>query len=441
MLPVSWNPLLGQGTVIDRVAAVVGKNMILQSDLDAQYFQYRMQGSIEGTEHEVKCRVLEMMLLEKLLLNQAELDSIEVSDSDVEVEMDRRLRYFIAQFGSQQKLEEFYQKSITEIKDEFRELIRDQRKVEQVQQGIIKNIAVTPSEVKTFYKTIPRDSLPLINAQVEIAQIVKIPPVSLEQKVILKERLRELRKRILAGESFATLAILYSEDPGSAAKGGELGFYGRGELYPEFEAAAFKLGDGEISEIVETKAGLHIIQMIERKEEYINVRHILLMTKPSPLEVEKAQLKLDSIASDIRAGVITFDEAVKKYSDDPGKANSGLMINPNTGNTTFEMAELEPQVSFVIDRLEIGEVSNTVPMKTDEGEEAYRLLMVKKRTEPHRANLEDDYNYIQELALKDKQGKKLNEWIGKHLDNAYIMIIPEYQDCPFTHNWPGTLVE
>jgi peptidyl-prolyl cis-trans isomerase SurA len=181
MLPVSWNPLLGQGTVIDRVAAVVGKNMILQSDLDAQYFQYRMQGSIEGTEHEVKCRVLEMILLEKLLLNQAELDSIEVSDSDVEVEMDRRLRYFIAQFGSQQKLEEFYQKSITEIKDEFRELIRDQRKVEQVQQGIIKNIAVTPSEVKTFYKTIPRDSLPLINAQVEIAQIVKIPPVSLEQ--------------------------------------------------------------------------------------------------------------------------------------------------------------------------------------------------------------------------------------------------------------------
>lgn len=427
--------LSAQEKVVDRIVAVVGKNMILESEVEAQYIQYRAQGTVTGSASSVKEQILESMLLEKLLLNQAELDSIEVTDSEVEQTLDQRLRYFISQFGSQEKLEEFYQKSIVEIKAEFRDLIRDQLKVDKVQQDVTKNVSITPSDVKVYYKNLPKDSIPLINAVVQIEQIVKIPPVSMEQKVMIKERLRELRKRILNGERFATLAILYSEDPGSASKGGELGFYGRGELFPEFEAVAFKLNPGEVSEIVESKAGFHIMQMIERKGDYINVRHILLTVKPSPIDIEKAVTQLDSIARSIRNDSITFEKAAAKFSDDPGKNNNGLMINPYTNNTEFQMDQLDPQVSFVVDKLEIGEVSTPVPMKTEDGLDAYRIMCVKSRTEPHRANLADDYDMIQQWAMADKKQQKMKEWVNKNIQNAYVMIVDDYKDYNFNYDW------
>jgi peptidyl-prolyl cis-trans isomerase SurA len=421
--------------VIDRVIAVVGKHMILESDVEAQYIQKRMQGEIEGSATTVKCQILESMLLEKLLLNQAELDSVEVTDSEVEQELDQRLRYFIQQFGSQEKLEEFYQKSIIEIKEEFREMVKNMLLVRRVQGQITENVFVTPSEVREFYRSLPVDSIPLVNAEAEIAQIVRVPPVSMEQKVVIKEKLRDLRRRVINGENFATLAILYSEDPGSAAKGGEIGFYGRGELYPEYEAVAFKMKDGEISEIVETKAGFHIIQLIERKGDYVNTRHILLMTKPSPVDLEAAREKLDSIYTMIESGGITFEEAMKKYSDDPGKNSGGMIINPYTGTTKFEMDQLEPQLSFAINRLEVGQVSKAIPTQTEEGEEAFHLVKLVSRTEPHRANLEDDYNVIQEWALGQKKQDKLIEWVDKNIENAYVMIIDDYQNCEFTNQW------
>jgi peptidyl-prolyl cis-trans isomerase SurA len=435
LLLVPGRNAYAQPKVVDRIVAVVGKSMILESEIEAQYLQYRAQGNIEGSASDMKCRILEQLLLQKLLLNQAALDSVEVTDSEVEQKMDERLRYFIAQFGSQQKLEEFYQKSIIEIKEEFRDLIRDQLKEQKVQQDITKNVIVTPSDVKSYYRNIPKDSLPLINSSVEIQQLVKIPPVSPEQKTAIKEKLRELRKRILAGESFSTLAILYSEDPGSAKKGGELGFYGRGELYPEFEAAAFKLKEGEVSDIVETKAGFHIIQLIERKGDYINVRHILMKPKTSPEELEKSRNELDSISKLIKDGTMTFDEAVTKFSDDPSKNSAGLMINPATGGTTFEMDQLEPQVSFVIDKMEVGQVSAPVMFRNEEGLDGYRLLKLKSRTEPHRANLDEDYSTIQDWAMQQKQNDKLTEWVDKNVSNAYVMIIDEYKDCNFEYTW------
>lgn len=421
--------------LVDEIVAVVGQNMILESHLESQYLQMRAQGGIRGSASAVKCEILENMMFEKLLLNQAELDSIVVTEPEVEQELNQRLRYFTAQFGSQEKLEEFYGKSIIEIKEEFRELVRNMLLVNRVQQDITANVVVTPSEVKEYFRNIPADSVEFINAQVEIAQVVKMPVISMEQKRQVKERLRELRRRITEGESFATLAILYSEDPGSASKGGELGFYGRGELFPEFEAVAFKLEAGEISDIVETEAGFHIIQMIERKGEYINVRHILLRTKVSPVDLAEAKQELDSIALLIRNDSITFDEAVARFSDDPGKSSQGMLVNPMTSATRFEMDELEPQVSFVIDKLEPGEISNAVPMKTKDGRDAYRILMLKSRTKPHRANLKDDYNRIAETALQAKKTEKVNEWVVSNLENAYLRISDRYRDCEFMHDW------
>jgi peptidyl-prolyl cis-trans isomerase SurA len=322
-----------------------------------------------------------------------------------------------------------------EIKEEFRNMVKNNMLVKQVQDDITKNVFVTPSDVREFYRSIPTDSIPLISAKVEMKQIIKVPPVSMEQKVMIKEELRDLRKRIVDGENFATLAILYSEDPGSAAKGGEIGFFGRGELYPEYEAAAFKLKEGEISDIVESKAGFHIIQLIERKGDYINTRHILLMTKPSPIDLENARLKLDSVLVQIRNGEITFDDAAMKYSDDPGKSSGGFILNPYTGTTWFEMDQLEPQVSFTINKLEVGQISSPVPTTTEEGKEAFRLVKLQSRIEPHRANLNDDYSYLQELALGQKKQEKLVEWVNKNAGNAYIMVIDDYKNCGFTFNF------
>jgi len=427
--------LQAQEKVVDRIIAVVGPNMVLESDIEAQYLQAKMQGSIEGSARTVKCQLLENMLLENVLLNQAELDSVVISDSEVEQSLDQRLRYFISQFGSQEKLEEYYGKSIIEIKEEFRDLVKNNMLVQEVQKNITKNVFVTPSDVKDFYRDIPVDSIPLISAKVEMRQIIKIPPVSLEQKVMIKEKLRDLRRRVMEGENFATLAILYSDDPGSAAKGGEIGFFGRGELYPEYEAAAFKLKEGEISEIVESKAGFHIIQLIERKGDYINTRHILLQTKASLSDLENARIKLDSILVQIRNGEITFEDAAVKYSDDPGKSGGAYIINSYDGTTWFEMDQLEPQVSFIINKLEVGQISSPVPTQTEDGKDAYRLVKLQARNEPHRANLNDDYSYLQDLALQQKKQQKLIEWVNKNVNNTYIMVIDDYKNCEFNYNF------
>lgn len=427
-----------QSAVIDKVVAVVGKNIILQSDIENQYMQMRMQGNISGSGEKIRCKILEDLLFQKLLLNQAELDSVTVTDNQVEQEMERRLRYFITEIGSQEKLEAYYNKSIPEIKNELRRLVKDQMMSEKVQSDIMSKVTVTPQEVRSFFKAIPKDSIPMVNTEYEIVQIVKNPPISADEKLEIKERLAGFRKRILAGERLSTLAVLYSEDPGSARKGGELGFYGRGELYPEFEAIAFKLKEGEISDIIETEAGFHIIQMIERRGEYINVRHILLMTKVSPQALERAKTQLDTIAQRIRAGELTFEEAVEKYSEAAAKGNQGLLINNYTGGTKFESDALDPQVLFVVDKLAVGEISNPVPMKTEDGKDAYRLLKLKEKTTPHIANLKDDYARIQQWALGQKKQKAVENWIKNKSKNAFIHIEENFESCNFSFNWKSS---
>lgn len=427
--------MYAQQQVVDKIVAVVGKNIIMQSDIEEQYLQYRLQGGIKGSAHSIRCEILEDHLFRKLMLNQAELDSIVVTDEQVESEMDYRIRYYVSQLGSQDKVEKYFNKTMAEIKDELRQIIRDQKLIDEVQRNIVTGVSATPSDVREFFYSIPSDSIPMVSAQYEIAQLVKKPPITIDEKLAVKNRLYELRSRILKGERFSTLAVLYSEDPGSAKKGGELGFHGRGEFAPEFEAAAFALKDGEISEVVETEYGYHIIQLIERRGEYINVRHILLTVKVAPEALQQAYNELDSIANLIRNDSISFDEAVRLFSDEDDKVNGGYLVNPNNGSTMFAAEDLDQQVSVVINRLDVGEVSNPVPMKTKNDKDAFRLLIIKRKTTPHRANLKDDYALIQQWTMQKLRQEAINKWINDKSSKAYVKINEDYCDCDFQFDW------
>ena len=433
-LIIKANYAPAQEQIIDEVVAVVGGNFVLQSDIEAQYMQFRMQGAIKDARA-TRCQILEDMLFQKLLLNQAELDSVQVTDDQIEQTMDARFRYYIQQFGSQEKLEEFYKKPLLQIREEFRTLVKEQLMVDEVQQKLTMDVKVTPSEVRSFFNRIPKDSIPTIEMEYEVGQIVKEPSISKEEMDATRERLKGLRERILNGENFAAMATLYSEDPGSSRKGGEVGFVARGQLYPEYEASAFSLKKGEISDIVKSKAGYHIIQLIERRGEMINTRHILLMPKISDQDLAKASRLLDSISNLVNEKKITFEEAALQFSDDPGKINGGLMVNQVTGNTRFTASQLDPKVFFVIDKMKIGDISKPLGMMNEETKQTINLYYLKTRTEPHRANLKDDYSVIQEWALNEKQNTAINKWIGQKIGNTYFRINESYKDCPFRHTW------
>lgn len=434
-----------QPQVIDKVVAVVGKNIILQSDIENQYIQYRMQGMTEGTGQEIRGRILEELLLQKLMLNQAEMDSITVTDEQVEADLNRKIQWFVSRVGSQEKLEAQFGKTMAEIKEEVRQASRDQMLQEQVQSKIMDGVVVTPKEVKEFYNDIPKDSLPTVSPDYEILQIVKRPPVSIDEKLQVKDRLYQIRKRILDGESsFATMAVLYSEDPGSARQGGELGFAGKGVYATNFENTAFNLRDGEISDVIETEFGFHIIQLIERRGETINCRHILLTAKVPVEALERAQNELDSVAQLIRNGDMTFEEACKKYSDDDSKNNGGYLTNAGTGGNWISMRDLQEleqsypeykNLSFVISRLEVGEVSDPVPMTTNENKDAFRLVMIKRKTEAHQANLKDDYSLVQNWAMNQKRQEAIGKWVREKAAKAYIHIDDTFKDTEFYYDW------
>lgn len=434
LLPCSPVAQTQQDTIIDGVVAVVGGNVILKSDIENQYLQIRSQGNILGTAPKLKCQILESMLFQKLLLHQSQVDSLNVTDTQVELEMDRRMRYFISQAGSPDRLEEHFGKSLLEIKNELRDVIREQMLVEQEQQKITKDVSITPSEVKSFFKKIPKDSIPLISSEFEIGVIAKQPVIGDEEKQEAKDKLKNLKERIAKGDDFSTLAVLYSEDPGSSKQGGELGMFKRGEMRPEFEAAAFRLKPGEVSDIVETEDGFHLIQMIERRGEYINVRHILMQPKVSPVNLNKAKATLDSVASAITGKKITYDLAVVRFSDDPGKNSGGLMINPASGNSRFEANQIDAKIFFIIDKLKTGEVSAPV-LSTERGKQEYRIYYLKSRTNPHKANLEEDYARIQQIALEKKKQEVIDEWITSKMNSTYFSITDSYRNCQFQRKW------
>lgn len=434
-LIVCNNNIKAQENVLDEVIAVVGKNIVLHSNVQTQYLQYRMQNGITGSESEIKCTLLENLLYEKLLLDASDSDSVEVTNNEIEQTLDMRLRYYVNQFGSEEKMAEFYKKPLEKIKTELREMIREQLLAEKVSGTITSATVITPSEVKAFFRKIPKDSIPTISPEIEYDQIMRIPIISDEVKKGVFDRLNELRTRIVNGESFSTLAILYSEDPGSAKVGGELGLTKRGSWYPEFEASAFTLESGEISEIIETEAGYHFLQFIARRGEYVNVRHILLIVKASPTAMIETNSFLDSIADLIRTDSMGFDEGVIRFSDDPNRINLGKVVNPNTQTTTFNIDELDQAVAFVISKMEIGDISSSITHKTEDGLNAYRIIKLKSRSEPHEANLTDDYNMVQKWALQQKNDGIIKEWIKDRMSTTFIRINKEYQGCKFDNKW------
>jgi len=431
-IPVSYS----QDKIIDKVVAVVGGKMILKSDVENQYVQAVMQGYKKG-DSTYKCSLLEEMMFQKLLLTQAEIDSVVVTESQIETDLERRIKYFSKQMGGDDQLEKYYNKSIVEIKADFRDVIKDQLLQQNVESKITDGIKVTPSEVKSFFNNLPKDSIPTVSSVIEVGEIVKMPKVNEEAKGIAKEKLNAIRERIVKGENFSTLAVLYSEDPGTSSKGGELGFTSRGDLDPDYEAAAYKLKPGEISPVFLSKYGYHIVQMIERRGELINTRHILIKTKVATEDLLKAKLSLDTIYSKIKSvnDSLTFEKAALRYSNDPSRTNGGLLVNTETGTSKFEPDQLDASIFFVIDKMKVGEISQPVPMTTEDGKQAYRILYLKSRTDPHRANMKDDYDYIQSAALKQKQNKTIAEWIRKKAAATYIRISDEYKYCKFTYQW------
>jgi len=416
--------------IIDQIIATIGKQAILQSEVESQAMQMRAQGYY--TSGDLECEVFEEILFSKLLVNQAILDSIEVNDSEVNAEMERRLNYFINQIGSEEKLEEYYKKPVADIKEEFRVVIKEQMLSQRMQQKITADLKVTPQEVKAFFKNIPEDSLPTINIEFEMEQISVSPKIEEMEILRIKDKLREYKERITQGESFATLAVFYSEDPGSATRGGELGFVSRGDLVPEFSAVAFNLKEGEVSKIVKTEYGYHIIQLVEKKGERINCRHILLKPKISPDEKKKARQRLDSVRTQIVTKEITFKEGCWKFSEDEDtRLNGGIIINPQTGNSKWEAGQLEPKLANAIQDLKVGEISTPFETVDASGQTVYKIVLLKTKTEAHVANLKDDYQRIQDLALEKKKTTFVDDWVSKKVKSTYLRIDDDYKNCAF----------
>lgn len=414
--------------------AVVGDKILLRSDIEKQYVQFTAQGMETGEN--TRCLIFDQLLMQKLLLNQADIDSVTVPESQVEGELDRRMRYYIRQIGSEEQLEAYFHSSIRQLKTEFREMIHDQLLVQTMQSKITKDITATPNDVRAYFESIPSDSLPYIDAEMEIAQIVRNPPVSEAEKKEVKARLEEFRTKIMAGEDFAVYAALYSQDQGSAKKGGELGMFERGTMVPEFEAAAFRLKPGEVSPVIETKFGFHILQLIERRADQINVRHILLQAKTNDADLVKSVYFLDSLRTEINKGSITFEEAAQKYSDDEDTRNSGgLMINPETNTTRLAPDKIDRLLFFQVDSMPLDRISAPLLMTTTDNKNAYRIVKVKSKTQPHKANLKDDYQKIQEVALQEKQNKALSEWVEKKRKTTYFHINQEYAGCEALKHW------
>jgi len=417
----------------DKIVAILGENIILNSDVDGQYAQYLAQGAKDNGD--LKCQILESLLSQKMLQNQAKVDSLEISEQQVEDELNRRVKYFISQIGSQDKLEQFIGKSILEFKDELREDVRAVIMAQNMQQEITRKITVTPNEIKKFYEEIPRDSLPFFNKEVQVGVITKKPKISAKAKQEAKDKLEALRVRVANGEDFATLAILYSQD-GSAKSGGELGFVGRGELVKAFEAVAFKLRPGELSAVVETEFGFHIVQLIERRGEQVNVRHILIKVNYDYADMLAAKHELDSVYNLISTNQMTFADAAMKFSDDEStKHSGGMMLNPQDGSTKIPTDQLDPSIFFQIDNMKVGDVSMPTAYKTQAGEQAYRLVKFIAKTEPHKANLTDDYIKIQQAALTSKQNKEVEKWFSKKRTQTYIRINEEFSSCEKLQPW------
>lgn len=424
--------LRAQG-VIDEVIWVVGDEAILRSEVEEERLRAQYEGTpIAGDPY---CVIPEQLAIQKLFLHQAELDSIEANESSVSHQVDMRLNYYINQIGSKEKMEEYFRKPSSEIREEMMTAVRNQMIIQQMQQKLTADIKPTPAEIRRFYNALPPDSIPMMPAQVEVQILSFEPPVPVEETERVKQKLREFTERVQSGSAdFSMLARLYSEDTESAKRGGELGFVGRGQLVTEFADVAFNLNDPKrVSRIVQTEYGYHIIQLIEKKGERINCRHILLRPRISATDKVRAIERLDSIRNQITMDSLQFEQAVFHFSQDKNTVmNAGLMINPNTGSSRFEYQDLAPEIAKQIYNLNEGDISQPfVMMDQTKNREVCAIVRLKKKTDVHRANLTDDFQTIKSMLEQQKGRELIHEWILKKQKNTFVQISPEWQNCEF----------
>lgn len=427
-----------QDNVIDEVVWVVGDEAILKSEVESERIRAQYDGrSLEGDPY---CVIPEELALQKLFLHQAAIDSIEVAETDVLRHVDERVNFYVTQIGSKEKMEEYFNKTATQIREELRESMRDMITVQQMQRKIVENIKVTPAEVRRYFKNLPADSIPYIPTQVEV-QIVTLEPQIPEDEIErVKARLREFTERVNAEEmQFSTLALLYSEDKGSAARGGEIGFMGKGAMLPEYANVAFNLTDpNKVSKIVESEFGFHIIQLIEKRGDRVNTRHILLKPQVAEADLMTTLSQLDSISDDIRNNKFTFDEAATYISSDKDtRKNNGLMPNQETGTSKFEMQELPQEVARVVDRMNVGEISRPFTMMDNKGKEICAIVKLKSKVNGHKAILSEDFQAMKDIVLEQKRMEKLEKWIIEKQKSTYIRINDKWKNCDF--KYPGWL--
>ena len=438
-LPMVGGAFSGDGTVIDEVIWVVGDEAILMSDVESA----RMQAAMEGTKWngDPDCVIPEQIAVQKLFKHQAQIDSIEVTDADVAAEVEQYINYWLEMVdGSRERLEEYRHKPLSQIRNDLREDLKDRRMVQKMKQKLVEDISVTPAEVRRYFKDMPQDSLPFVPTEVEVQIVQLTPRITVEELNRVKDELRGYTDRINKGEtSFQTLARLYSEDPGSARRGGEIGFSGRGMLDPAFAAVAFNLTDPKkVSKIVESEFGFHIIQLIEKRGDKVNVRHILKKPVVSDEAVEKALGRLDSIANDIRAEKFSFEEAASLISDDKDtRNNKGLMSNSDmqTGRITsrFQMQELPAEVAKVVDTMQVGQVSRAFSMINQRGKTVCVVAKLKNRIDGHKASISEDFQTLKDVVLQRRQNERVHQWVVDKIKSVYTRLNENYKDCKFEY--------
>ena len=417
---------------IDKIIESIGDEIVLRSEVENQYLQYISQGVTSNEE--LRCEILEDLMTQKLLIFSCKQDSISVTKEEIEQEVETRVNYYVDQIGSIEKVEQYFEKDIYQIKKVLSELVEDQFLIQRMQSSITKDVKITPFDVNEFYEKMDKSELPLIEDRYKLSQIIVKPKMSEDQINKLTDRLNAFRKRVLNGEDFKVLAALYSDDPGSANNGGEIGFVSRGTFVPEFEKVAFRLKKGEVSEIVKTNFGYHIIQLIERRGDQVNVRHILLKPKYSSTSLQNARLRIDSIYNKIKNNEISFSQAIKSYSDDDTKNNNGLLINPSNGSSTYTIAELGSSIKYLIEGLNEDDFTKPVKVESNEGS-IYRILNVVEKISSHTANLDLDYDFFQTQALNFKKQEKLDEWIEKRIKNTYVELKEIDKNCKSSYKW------
>jgi peptidyl-prolyl cis-trans isomerase SurA len=431
--------VFGQNNVIDEVVWVVGDEAILKSDVESERLNAQYEGrKFDGDPY---CVIPEQLAVQKLFLHQAEIDSIEVAEADVLAELEMRINYIIDQIGSKEKMEEYYNKTSTQIREMLRENIRNEKTVRKMQQEIVGDIKIVPADVRRYFKNLPQDSIPYIPTQVEVQIVTLEPKIPQEEIERVKKALRDYTDQVNKGEiAFSTLARLYSEDEGTRRRGGELGFMGRGQLVPEYANVAFNLQDpAKVSKIVESEFGFHIIQLIEKRGDRINTRHILMKPKVEEQALEASLLRLDSIAKDIRNEKFSFDEAATFISQDKDtKNNNGLMANPNSGTARFEMQELaqvSQEVAKTVEGLNVGEISEPFTMINSKGKEICAIVKLKARIDGHKATIAEDYQRLKSIVQAKLGEEKIEKWIMEKQKSTYVRINENWVKCDF--KYPG----